>query len=217
MPGRRPGRDDGGGARPQLAQALALTPGRGAWDWPRTLAARGAEPLALQHLRRQPQRPQAVRLHCFVLDCSASMATNGSLARAKGVLLALLDEAYRQRDRVALICFAGTQVELRLPPRKAAAWNDDWVTPIAGGGGTPLAPAVSRAAQLLAQASGPGCEGWLWLLTDARSRDMPPRPAQAHHARIVDFERGRVLLQRAQVLARQWDAQYVHADVWGGE
>ena len=102
-------------------------------------------------------------------------------------------------------------------PRKAAAWNDDWVTPIAGGGGTPLAPAVSRAAQLLAQSCGPGCEGWLWLLTDARSRDMPPRPAQAHHARIVDFERGRVLLQRAQVLARQWDAQYVHADVWGGE
>lgn len=142
------------------------------------------------------------------------MAANGSLARAKGVLLALLEEAYRQRDRVALICFAGTRIELRLPPRKAAAWNDDWVAPIAGGGGTPLAPAVARAAQLLAQSSGPGSESWLWLLTDARSRDMPARPAQAHQAHIVDFERGRVLLQRAQALAEQWGAQYQHADAF---
>lgn len=190
-------------------------PATGGWDWPRTLAARGAAPLALQHLRRQPQRPAAARLHCFVLDCSASMAANGSLARAKGVLLALLDEAYRRRDRVALLCFAGTQVELRLPPRKAAAWNDDWVSPIAGGGGTPLTLAVERAAQLLARSCGQGGEGWLWLLTDARCRDTPPRPAQASHAQIVDFERGRVRLQRAQVLAQQWGAQYQHADAWG--
>ena len=49
------------------------------------------------------------------------MAGSGALARAKGVLLSLMEEAYRRREQVALICFAGTRVELRLPPRKAAA------------------------------------------------------------------------------------------------
>ena len=36
------------------------------------------------------------------------MAASGALARAKGVLLSLMEEAYRRREQVALICFAGT-------------------------------------------------------------------------------------------------------------
>ncbi|MFT3721289.1 vWA domain-containing protein [Pseudorhodoferax sp.] len=151
-----------------------------------------------------------------MLDCSGSMAAGGALARAKGVLLALMEQAYRRRDRVALLCFAGTQVELRLPPRKAAAWNDGWVAPIGAGGGTPLGPAVAQAAQLLATACrAPAEEGWLWLLTDGRSRDAPPRPAQAAQVRVIDFEAGRLRLGRAQALARQWGADCLRADAWG--
>lgn len=188
----------------------------GPWDWPRTFIARGAAPLALQHLRRQPVQARGGRLHCFVLDCSGSMATSGALARAKGVLLALMDEAYRHRDHVALVCFAGQQVQLRLPPRKAGAWNDEWVAPIAGGGGTPLAQGVDRAGQLLAQHCGTSArQGWLWLLTDARTREQPPRPASAHEACIIDFDGGgRVALHRARALAAQWQARYLPADAW---
>ncbi|WP_311223606.1 MULTISPECIES: VWA domain-containing protein [unclassified Acidovorax] len=188
----------------------------GSWDWPRTFTARGAGPLRPEHLHRRPSPVQDGRLHCFVLDCSASMATSGALARAKGVLLALMAEAYRQRDDVALVCFAGARVELRLPPQKAGAWNDDWVTPIGGGGGTPLARGVDRAAQVLSRAIGPGRhgQGWLWLLTDGRTREQPPRPAAAHTACIVDFESGRVALHRAAALAAQWQARYLSADAW---
>ena len=139
------------------------------------------------------------------------MAAGGALARAKGVLLALMEQAYRQRERVALLCFAGTQVELRLPPRKAAAWNDDWVAPIGAGGGTPLSPAIAQAAQLLAKHGG---EGWLWLLTDGRSRDRPERPAQAAGLHVIDFEQGRVRLGRAQALAQAWGAPCLRADAW---
>ncbi len=142
------------------------------------------------------------------------MAAGGALARAKGVLLALMEQAYRRRERVALLCFAGTRVELRLPPRKAAAWNDDWVAPIGAGGGTPLAPAVAQAAQLLAAGTAAGGEGWLWLLTDGRVRDMPPRPAQATQVRVIDFERGRLRLARAQALARAWGAECLRAQAW---
>ena len=201
-------------------QGEAAVPGSahaaiGAWDWPRTFIARGAAPLRAQHLRRKPVQSPGGRLHCFVLDCSASMATSGALARAKGVLLALMEEAYRHRDHVALVCFAGQRVELRLTPRKAGAWNDAWVAPIAGGGGTPLGRGVDRAAQVLAHANGSAPrQGWLWLLTDGRTREQPTRPASAQQACIVDFDAGRVALHRARDLADQWQARYLTADAW---
>ncbi|MFS2203978.1 vWA domain-containing protein [Variovorax sp. Varisp36] len=144
-----------------------------------------------------------------MLDCSASMRSDSSLARAKGLLLALMQEAYQRRDHVALLCFAGEVVELRLPPRRASAWNDDWVAPIAAGGGTPLALGVQRAGHLLAKSE--SRQRWLWLLTDGRSSENPARPEAADMACVVDFETARVPLHRARQLATHWDARYVVA------
>lgn len=141
-------------------------------------------------------------MHCFVLDCSGSMRTDGRLAQAKGVLLALMDEAYRRRDAVALLCFGGDTVELRVPPQRAASWNDAWVAPIGGGGGTPLAAAVRQADALLARQA--GRVRWLWLLSDGRSTEAPLRPASAERLVVVDFESGRGALGRAALLAERW-------------
>ncbi|HEX7863534.1 MAG TPA: VWA domain-containing protein [Variovorax sp.] len=172
--------------------------------------ARGAGRLRAEHLRHRPQEARSGALHCFLLDCSASMRNDGNLARAKGLLLELMQEAYRRRDHVALLCFAGEVVELRLPPRRASAWNDDWIAPIAAGGGTPLALGVQRADQLLAKSE--TRQRWLWLLTDGRSSESPARPEAADVACVVDFEAARVPLHRARQLAARWDARYLAAD-----
>ena len=172
------------------------------FDWPRTLIARGAEPLQAEHLRHRAMSAPGGALHCFVLDCSGSMRTGGRLAQAKGVLLALMDEAYRRRDAVALLCFGGDTVELRVPPQRAAAWNDAWVAPIGGGGGTPLAAAVQQADALLMRQT--GRMRWLWLLSDGRSTEAPPRPLSAERRIVVDFESGRGSLGRAALLADRW-------------
>ncbi|WP_323745928.1 vWA domain-containing protein [Diaphorobacter caeni] len=174
-------------------------------DWPRTLVARGAEKLALGHLRFRDMERVSARLHCVLLDCSSSMVTTGALARAKGVLLDLFREAYLRREHVALICFGGEGVQLRLAPCKAGAWSDDWIAPIGGGGGTPLAEALGRADDLLAAHGGGGTQGWLWLLSDARTRELPRRPVHADAIRVLDFESGRVRLKRARMLAEAWD------------
>ncbi|WP_349816641.1 VWA domain-containing protein [Acidovorax sp. SUPP3334] len=166
--------------------------------------------LQREHLRRQPAQALMGRLHCFVLDCSASMVGSGALARAKGVLLALMQEAYRERDDVALLCFGGNGVQLRVSPQRAPAWSDAWVAPIGGGGGTPLDRAVAHAAQVLHGAR--GREGWLWLLTDGRTREQPGRPASAHTACVVDFDTARLTLHRAERLAQHWQAHYWTAD-----
>lgn len=200
----------------RLAQHAGRAQAGGGWDWPRTLVARGAATLTPAHLRQRSSQTPPIRLHCFVLDCSASMASRGALARAKGVLLSLLEQAYRRRDQVALICFGGTQAELRLSPRKAAAWNDDWIAPIRGGGGTPLRAAVSRADDVLSAHAGKA-QGWLWLLTDGRTREVAARPPHAEQAWVIDFEEGPVRLHRAEALAAAWQAHHAHASDWAME
>lgn len=181
--------------------------GSTAYDWPRTLMARGAEAqLRTEHLRRRPQEARSGALHCFLLDCSASMLKDGKLARAKGVLVTLMEEAYRRRDRVALLCFGGNTVELRMPPRRAGAWSDAWLAPIVGGGGTPLTLGVQQAGILLAKHE--SAQRWLWLLTDGRSTERPARPVGVDVAMVVDFEGGRGALGRAEEFALEWNAEY---------
>ncbi|MDB5851517.1 MAG: von willebrand factor type a [Rhodoferax sp.] len=174
--------------------------------WPRTLVARGNADLHEAHLRFRPEEPTQPALHCFLLDCSASMRSSGALAQAKGLLLSLMDEAYRRRDQVALLCFAGGTVELRLAPRRAPAWNERWIAPIGGGGGTPLALGVAAAGRLLQRSR--ARQRSLWLLTDGRSRELPAAPSSVDELSVVDFESARLPLARALQLASAWGAAY---------
>ncbi|QNP50521.1 hypothetical protein H9K75_12400 [Diaphorobacter aerolatus] len=174
------------------------------------MAARGARALTAEHLRFRDLNPVSGRLHCVVLDCSSSMVMGGGLARAKGVLLDLFREAYQRREHVALISLGGDGVQLRLAPCKAGAWSDDWlIAPIGGGGGTPLSEALSCADDLLAAQAARGMQAWLWLMTDARTRELPVRPAHADLIRVLDFESGPVRLQKARALADVWGAEYL--------
>lgn len=182
--------------------------------WPRTLAAKGTQPLARGHLRWRPAASRGGVLHCFLLDCSASMLPGERLALAKGVLLRLLERAYQARAEVALVCFGGGSAEVRLQPARARPWSDAWIRPIAGGGGTPLALGTERAGRLLAQAARrrPAQQRWLWLLSDGRSSEQPARPRWADAVMVVDFERQAVPLGRCRRLAEDWEGEYLVAD-----
>ncbi|WP_414451957.1 VWA domain-containing protein [Burkholderia sp. 22PA0099] len=177
--------------------------------WPATLAARRGAPLAVDHLRFRPRAGTPRAFHCFVLDCSASMLDGGRLARAKGLLVGLFDAAARERVEVALICFGAGGAVRRFGPAVPRWWNERWLEPVAGGGGTPLALGIDAAAALLAQVARrrPGAPRTLWLLTDGRTDEAPGRPAQADAARIVDFDDAAVRLGRAARLAQQWGAE----------
>lgn len=182
--------------------------------WPRTLAARRNAVLTPAHLRYRRTDPRAGVLHCVVLDCSGSMVHGEPMALAKGVLVRLLERAYQSRADVALVCFAAGHAEVRLAPSRAQRWNENWIRPITGGGGTPLTLGLARADQLLARQARerPGQQRWLWLLTDGRSAETPPRPAWADHVMVVDVERNAVPLGRCLQLANAWGAEYRTAD-----
>ena len=182
--------------------------------WLRTLAAKARAPLRREHLRFSPASAGAGELHCFLVDCSASMLRGQQLARAKGLLMQLIQSAYQQRAEVAIVGFAGSEAHVHLPPTLARPLTstrvEQWLQPIRAGGATPLARGATAAAQLLARAARvrPAQRRWLWLLTDGRSPESPVRPRPADVAVVIDCERGRARLSRCRALADSWRAHY---------
>ncbi len=170
-------------------------------------------PFAAHHVRFRRGEGEAPALHCFVLDCSGSMLGGERLARAKGLLIALFDQAYRERAEVALVCFGGGRAEVRRQPGAAHWFNERWIAPIGGGGGTPLAMGLSSASTVLARAARrrPAQRRWLWVLTDGRTNERPAVPASADRVVVVDFEEGIVRTGGALALASQWRALHVPA------
>jgi magnesium chelatase subunit ChlD-like protein len=182
--------------------------------WPRTLAAKRNQPLRASHLCYRPEESHGGVLHCFVLDCSGSMLAGDRLALAKGLLVALFDRARAERAEAALVRFGGTGAQVRFGPAVPRWWNERWLRPVGGGGGTPLGDGIDTAAQLLQRAARrrPGQQRWLWLLSDGRSSGTPTRPPSADQIVCVDFEHARVPLRRCAALAAAWDGLCVSAD-----
>ncbi|WP_322042393.1 vWA domain-containing protein [Paraburkholderia sp. J67] len=182
--------------------------------WLPTLVARGGDVLRAGHLRYAQRKTGTGALHCFVLDCSASMLAHGQLAMAKGLLIALFDRARSERAEVALVCFGGVRAELRFGPAVPRWWNERWLEPIGGGGGTPLAAGIARASQLLDAVArrDPARERHLWIFSDGRAVRWPGRPQHADHVTVVDCEVAAVRLGRCYALARAWQGECVRAD-----
>lgn len=184
--------------------------GRGAIAWLPTLLAKGPRPLRTAHLRYTERRVQPARLHLVVLDTSGSMRRGGRLALAKGHAAWLIEQAARAGDHVALLCFGGQGVQLRLPPGRARAAGSAKVRPVGGGGGTPLADALAQAEQVLRRAErrdGPA-ESWLWLLTDGRTLEQPAAPRTAANVVIVDFDEPERAIGRCAAWALRWGAEH---------
>lgn len=117
----------------------------------------------------------------FVVDASGSSAV-ARLGEAKGAVELLLADAYARRDEVGVIAFRGTTAEVLLPPTRAIAAAKRALAALPGGGGTPLASAIDKARELVAQARRTGNDTVVVLLTDARAniaRDGTPGREQA--------------------------------------
>jgi magnesium chelatase subunit D len=127
--------------------------------------------LRADDLRFWPRRGPAGGLLLFVVDASGSMAAWRRMRQTKAALLALLREAYRQRDRVALIAFRGAGAEVVLPPTRGLATARRAIEEMRVGGATPLASGLAAAVRLLRQQrrQRPRQPIWTVILTDGRA------------------------------------------------
>lgn len=133
------------------------------------------------------------------------------LSKAKGLVLACFDRAAMERVQVALICFGGGRADIRFGPAIPRWWNERWVEPIGGGGGTSFGIGVSAAANCFERAKrrNPAQECVLWVLGDGRTRERPAKPRSADRVIFVGCEDGRPPLGAWERLAFEWGADYM--------
>ena len=178
-------------------------------DWPQTLLSPAPRRI---HRRKRPARPEQLLL--ILIDASGSTLRGHGLSTAKGIVAGLLQRAYRERQRVALLSFGGGRVTPLLEPRRPPRDPEPLLNRIHGGGGTPLPAAIAAAAELLRRERlrAPGQHQALVLLTDGRCRQvLPELPADVDRP-VVDLEQGAVRLGRARGLARSLAARYLSMD-----
>jgi magnesium chelatase subunit D len=159
-----------GGRRLDLLATL-----RAAAPWQRLRSAErpvGADPTMLLvrgsdlRVRRLAQRVGTTMM--VAVDASGSAAAQ-RLGEAKGAVELLLAESYVRRDQVALVSFRGKAAELILPPTRSLARAKRTLAGLPGGGGTPLAAALSALVELGCKVRRDGGRPLGVMLTDGRA------------------------------------------------
>jgi len=198
----RPGHLAGGRSGARQPGAL------GRIDWPATLRNGRPQRRADLVLRARSRKPGELWL--VIVDASASTRRHGALAQAKGLLAETLEQAYRQRARLAVLHATGSQPRWLWQGQKASTQLQDWLQQLGAGGGTPLIEALQQAREWLdqRQRQKPADQQRLLVLTDGRLRDWPALQPLGCPTVLVDIEGGAVRLGRAQKLAQELGAEY---------
>lgn len=189
--------------------------------------AHGRLEVSRSDLHQQVRSGREGSLILFVVDASGSMAGLRRMEMVKGAVIALLSDAYQQRDEVAVIAFRGAGAELLLPPTRSVEIAERELRELPTGGRTPLAHALKIAHEVLERAAGSGPEPLLIVLSDGRANlALEPQAdpwreslewaqALAHRgvaALVLDTEAGQVRLGRANALAQALGAQCLALD-----
>jgi magnesium chelatase subunit D len=164
--------------------------------------------------------------HLIVLcvDASGSMGAEQRAAAARGAVLRLLTDAYRRRDRVAVVSFSGEGAQIVLRPTGAIEVARTRLAAVPTGGRTPLAEAILCALDLCLGPGTRGCSPVLVVVSDGRATAAPDGldPVSAALAAadrvtragipalVVDVESSATPLRLGESLAERMGARYLH-------
>ncbi|MEU7629098.1 VWA domain-containing protein [Nocardia sp. NPDC049220] len=178
--------------------------------------------LAADDLRGARREGREGNLIVFVVDASGSMAARDRLSAVTGAVVALLRDAYRRRDKVAVVTLRGADAELVLPPTSSVDIAVRRLSGLRTGGKTPLAAGLLRARDVVRRerVRDPRRRPMLVLLTDGRATGGVDPVGRARVAAgllandavtsiVVDCERGMVRLDMAIDLARDLRGGYL--------
>lgn len=178
--------------------------------------------LRADDLRRAVREGREANLVLFVVDTSGSMAAAERMRHVKTAILSLLLDAYRRRDRVAVVTFRDTGADVALPATGSVEIAAVRLDELPAGGRTPLAEGLLEAAEVIRRERlrDPSCRPLLVVLTDGRAtagvdpversrRAASQLAVQGFSAVVVDCESGRMRLGLAGVLAERLRAEYI--------
>jgi magnesium chelatase subunit D len=153
-----------------LAATLRAAAGRRAMT-SRSFKNEGRLALQREDLRVPTHQATTERLYLFVVDTSGSMTAWRRMERVKGLLIGLLETAYRKRDRVAVLTFAGDRPTLVLPPTRSVRRAQRLLHDLPVGGRTPMAEALQygRVLALRYRMSARDLQQAIIIVSDGRS------------------------------------------------
>ncbi|MDR1296937.1 MAG: VWA domain-containing protein [Deltaproteobacteria bacterium] len=158
--------------------------------WPAGVSGPAGRSLILKPVdfREKVYRLKTGRLVVFVVDSSGSVGTLYRMEEAKAAALALLAEAYRKRDRVALIAFYGYSAELLLPPTNSPDLAGRLLSSLPSGGKTPMAAALAMTHRLILteRSKDPKISPYVILMTDGRP-NIPLDKSQQPWAEVLSM------------------------------
>jgi magnesium chelatase subunit D len=133
--------------------------------------ATGIPIIRSENWRRKVKQATTDTLIMFVVDASGSMSARQRMESVKGAVLALLTDAYQQRDRVGVIAFRGLQAEVLLSPTSSVELAERQLLRLPTGGRTPLAHALKLSHETLQKilAQDPDQSILLILLSDGKA------------------------------------------------
>ncbi|RLM53959.1 VWA domain-containing protein [Halobellus sp. Atlit-31R] len=100
-------------------------------------------------LRQKIRERTARALVVFVVDASGSVMSGRQMMETKRGLLSLVEDAYRARDRVAVVVFRGEDAFTLVEPTRNHRMARDAVSQLTVGGNTPLAHGLVEAYRLV--------------------------------------------------------------------
>ena len=217
--GRRVGAGAANGGSLHLVETIRAAAERTA---ARGTPRRGRVVLAPSDLRTAQREGMEANLLVFCVDASGSMAARRRMIEVKTAILSLLTDAYRRRDRVALITFRGSSAEVVLPPTGSVEVAVALLDELPAGGRTPIAEGILEAALLIRRerVRDPQVRPLLMVLSDGRATAGPDavdrsRRAAEHVASmgvrsvVLDSEAGPLRLGLARDLAVRLGAEHV--------
>ncbi|MBP3087839.1 VWA domain-containing protein [Corynebacterium sp. sy017] len=195
-----------------LVASLHAAVARGA----RLSSEKSVIPFLAADVRRNIRRGKEANLIVFLVDASGSMAARDRLSAVVGAVSSLLSDAYRRRDKVAVISVRGKAPELLLAPTSSIDIAQKRLQDIRTGGRTPLEAGLALAHRIISthHLKEPGRRAILVVLSDGRatgkdavkkSHSVAAKIAQGTltGSIVIDCEaQGRIRLGLAQELAR---------------
>lgn len=198
------------------AKRTAAASARGPVDWFTTLSmAANRGPGPLRALARHAPTTRAPGQVLVLLDLSASTLSHRALDAAAGLVLGIAQRSRRFRQRFALLGFGAGRLDWICDARRAPGDLAERLARRQARGGTPLCDALAEGRRMLDQRRRrlPGVALDTWLIGDGRCReDFSNQRRWPGRLRVIDSERGRVLLGRARTLADVLGGDYQRLD-----
>ena len=129
-----------------------------------------------QNWRKKVRHSTTDTLILFVVDASGSMSARHRMEAVKGAVMALLQDAYQQRDRVGVISFRGPKAEVLLEATNSVELAEKKLKRLPTGGRTPLAHALALSHETLRRVLSKDPEQALLLIVLSDGKANVPMP-----------------------------------------